>query len=114
MSPEARWFGFNVCRGPHWLDGPPLLKSTHAPAGPKSTATSVIAGVVGGVGGGGGPSSFTIVPLACGSRIVAPTGVFRYIRNHSFTSCAVSPMTGTLIVRVVVPGGNVSVPEVAT
>ena len=53
-----------------------------------------------------------IVPIAWLSAIVTFVAPLRFTTNVSFGSSIVSPTIGTVIVCVVVPGANVSVPEV--
>ena len=55
-------------------------------------------------------SSFVIVPTPCASAIVAPTAFVRFTTNVSFGSTAVSPVTATVIVLLVVPAAKLSVP----
>jgi hypothetical protein len=76
----------------------------------RSTLPSVrLASVTERVGEG---SSSVIVPRALESEIVAPEALDRLTRKRSSVSSSVSPWTGTRMVLDVVPGANVSVPEV--
>src|SRR2546425_6831357 len=61
----------------------------------------------------GAPSSFTIVPVACASAMVALRGLLSVTVNVSFGSIVVSPLTVTVIVAVVVPGRNRNRPQFA-
>jgi hypothetical protein len=61
----------------------------------------------------GTASSFVIVPRPCASVIVAFDAPERLTTKVSFGSTAVSPLTTTVIVCVVTPAANVSVPLVA-
>ena len=61
----------------------------------------------------GEASSSTIVPTPWPSAIVAPTGDVRFTRNCSSFSSSTSPLTAIEIGCVVVPAGNVRVPEAA-
>jgi hypothetical protein len=55
-------------------------------------------------------SSFTIVPTAWGSAIVANCGVVRLTKKSSFGSNLVSGFTAMVMVVVVLCGENVAVP----
>jgi len=59
----------------------------------------------------GGP---TIVPVPCALAMVAPAGVLKLRKNVSLVSGVASPLTWTVIVWVVVPGGKERFPAVAT
>ena len=54
-----------------------------------------------------------MVPAPVGSAIVAPAGLDSVTTKLSSPSMIVSPKTTTVIVLLVSPGWNVSVPEVA-
>jgi hypothetical protein len=56
-------------------------------------------------------SSSLIVPWPCASAMPAPRGFKRLTKKVSSPSGVSSPLTGTMIVRVVCPAANVSVPE---
>ena len=59
-------------------------------------------------------SSLRIVPIPWPSAIVALMGLERLTKKFSLNSAVLSPMTATVIVWLVVPGGKVSVPLFAT
>jgi hypothetical protein len=68
---------------------------------------------IGVLGGTTTPSSLRIVPVPVPVAIVALLGADRLTVKVSFGSIVVSPATLTVIVCVVTPGANVSVPLVA-
>ena len=76
------------------------------PEFPSVTVTSLIDSV-----GVTTPSSFRMVPSPWLSAMVALVGMLRFTKNVSFGSTTVSPRTRTVIVLLVSPGLNVSVPE---
>jgi hypothetical protein len=53
-------------------------------------------------------SSFTIVPSACPSAMIAPEASDRLTRNVSFSSESLSPVTWTVTVFFISPGAKVS------
>ncbi|GJE61100.1 hypothetical protein MPOCJGCO_3221 [Methylobacterium trifolii] len=72
----------------------------------SDTVTSLMAIV-------GAGSSLVIVPTPWVSVIVALVAPERFTRKLSLGSKTVSPLASTVMVRLVVPGAKVSVPEVA-
>ncbi len=55
-------------------------------------------------------SSLRIVPRPWPSAMVALTGLDKLTKNVSLNSAELSPETAMMIVLLVAPGGNVSVP----
>ena len=54
-----------------------------------------------------------MVPSPCASEIVAFVAALKFTVNVSFGSSSVSPITGTVIGCVTVPGANVRTPVAA-
>ncbi len=76
------------------------------PALPSASVTSPMFSV-------GSESSLVTVPVAVPVAMVALVGAERTTVKVSLPSAVVSPVTGTVIVREVVPAVKVSVPEAA-